>query len=119
LFQVSASCWSWESSERISIDRERIRSRLLDFWRRGNGILFYIVAISLNSIADSAGYTRVIRWCDRTGNGKAPKLLNYVDPSDKIDSLRQGYLTVAQRLRIPGWKDEKSNLEQLVQKHLT
>jgi tetratricopeptide (TPR) repeat protein len=39
-------------------------------------------------------------------------------PVTSADSLHQGYLTVAQRLKIPGWEGEKSNAEQLVRDYL-
>jgi hypothetical protein len=41
----------------------------------------------------------------------------WIDASD-IDSLHQSYATIAQKLNIPGWDDEKADVKQLVKLHL-
>ncbi|KAF2022483.1 hypothetical protein EK21DRAFT_83286 [Setomelanomma holmii] len=41
----------------------------------------------------------------------------WVDASD-IDSLYQSYASIAQKLDIPGWDDEKTDVKQLVKLHL-
>jgi tetratricopeptide (TPR) repeat protein len=42
----------------------------------------------------------------------------WVDASD-LDSLEQGYSSIAKRLDIPGWDDEKADAKQLVKHHLS
>jgi hypothetical protein len=40
-------------------------------------------------------------------------------PAADIESLHQGYMHIAQRLGIPGWNNEKSNVKRLVQQYLS
>jgi hypothetical protein len=41
----------------------------------------------------------------------------WIDASDR-DSLHQSYASIAQKLDIPGWDDEKTDIKQLVKLHL-
>jgi hypothetical protein len=40
-------------------------------------------------------------------------------PATDMDSLHQAYRDVAQKLRIPGWNEEKADVKKLVQAHLS
>jgi tetratricopeptide (TPR) repeat protein len=42
----------------------------------------------------------------------------WIDASD-VDSLHQAYSSIAQKLDIPGWDDEKADTKQLVKMHLS
>ncbi|KAF1967610.1 kinesin light chain [Bimuria novae-zelandiae CBS 107.79] len=42
----------------------------------------------------------------------------WIDASD-IDSIYQSYASIAQKLDVPGWDDEKADIKQLVKQHLS
>jgi hypothetical protein len=40
-------------------------------------------------------------------------------PASNIESLHQAYTYITQRLNIPGWDNEKADVKELVQLHLS